>query len=84
MGLTNTVGSRHITEFMKIVHQEGRLNEGRMPLKMIMHDPKALLPMIPMALNMLRHGKLPNPIHPPIPRVREVRRIMDRKGKKDS
>jgi len=84
MGLTNTIGSKHITEFINIVHQEGRLNEGRMPLKMVMANPKSILPMIPMALNMLVKGKLPNPIHPPIPRVREVRRIMDRKGKKET
>ncbi len=82
-GLTNTVGSRHITEFFNIVHGEGRLNEGRMPLKMIMSNPRELLNVAPLAVKMFRRGKLPSPIHPPIPRVREVRRIMDAKGKKD-
>ncbi|MBI5136042.1 MAG: succinate dehydrogenase iron-sulfur subunit [Nitrospirae bacterium] len=80
-GLTNTAGSRHITEFIKIVRSEGRLNEGRMPLKMVLSDPKKLLSVLPLAVDMLRHGKLPSPIHPPIPRVKEVRRIMDKKAK---
>lgn len=80
-GLTGTIGSRHITEFIKIVRQEGRLNEGRMPINMKKANPLALLPVAPLALRMLRHGKLPLPYHPPIPRVREVRRIIDRKGR---
>ncbi len=83
-GLTDTVGSRHITEFLNIVRQEGRLNEGRMPLKMKMSQPMELLKIMPMAMKMLAKGKLPMPIHPPIPRVREVRRIMDAKGKGES
>jgi succinate dehydrogenase / fumarate reductase iron-sulfur subunit len=82
-GLTDTIGSRHITEFIKIVRTEGRLNEGRMPINMKKANPVALMPVAPLALRMLRHGKLPVPIHPPIPRVREVRRIIDRKGRKE-
>jgi len=77
-GLTDTIGSRHITEFISIVRQEGRLNEGRMPMKM-KPNPLELLKVAPLALRMLRKGKLPLPYHPPIPRVREVRRIIDRK-----
>lgn len=80
-GHTDTIGSRHITEFIKIVRSEGRLNEGRMPLKMVLSDPKKLLSVMPLAVDMLRHGKLPSPIHPPIPRVNEVRRILDKKAK---
>jgi len=82
-GHTETIGSRHITEFFKIVRFEGRLNEGRMPLKMKMARPWELLEILPMAMKMLVRGKLPPPIHPPIPRVGEVRRIMDAKGKKE-
>jgi len=77
-GLTDTIGSRHITEFISIVRQEGRLNEGRMPMKM-KPNPLELLKVAPLALRMLQKGKLPLPYHPPIPRVREVRRIIDRK-----
>jgi len=77
-GLTDTIGSRHITEFISIVRQEGRLNEGRMPMKM-KPNPLELLKVVPLALRMLQKGKLPLPYHPPIPRVREVRRIIDRK-----
>jgi len=79
-GMSPTVGSRHITEFLTIVHQEGRLNEGRMPLKMKLPTPLELVKLAPMAARMLVKGKLPMPIHAPIPRVREVRRIMDAKG----
>jgi succinate dehydrogenase / fumarate reductase iron-sulfur subunit len=81
-GLTDTIGSRHITEFIDIVRQEGRLNEGRMPIKMKKGNPLELALVAPLALRMLRKGKLPLPYHPPIPRVREVRRIIDRKGSK--
>lgn len=80
-GLTDTIGSRHITEFIDIVRQEGRLNEGRMPLKM-KPNPLDLAKVMPLALKMFKKGKLPMPYHRPIPRVREVRRIIDRKGKK--
>jgi succinate dehydrogenase / fumarate reductase iron-sulfur subunit len=82
-GLTDTIGSRHITEFLKIVRREGRLNEGRMPINMKKANPASLLGVAPLALRMLRRGKLPFPVHAPIPRVREVRRIIDRKGKGD-
>ncbi|MFQ5509254.1 MAG: succinate dehydrogenase/fumarate reductase iron-sulfur subunit [Leptospirillia bacterium] len=81
-GFTNTIGSRHITEFFNIVRQEGRLNEGRMPIKM-QRNPFTLLKVVPLAFKMLSRGKLPLPYHPPIPRVKEVRRIMAMKGKKD-
>jgi len=80
-GLTDTIGSRHITEFIKIVRQEGRLNEGRMPINMKKSNPFSLLGVVPLAVKMFQHGKLPFPVHSPIPRVREVRRIIDRKGK---
>lgn len=81
-GHTDTIGSRHITEFITIVRQEGRLNEGRMPIKM-KSNPFRLLEVLPLAWSMLRHGKLPVPYHLPIPRVSEVRRIMARKGRKE-
>lgn len=82
-GKTDSIGSRHITDFIDIVRQEGRLNEGRMPMKMKRYNPIELAKVAPLALRMLKKGKLPMPIHPPIPRVREVRRIMKLKGKKD-
>jgi succinate dehydrogenase / fumarate reductase iron-sulfur subunit len=83
-GHTDTIGSRHITEFIKIVRQEGRLNEGRMPINMKISNPFSLLAVVPLAIKMFQHGKLPFPIHAPIPRVREVRRIIQRKGKGES
>jgi succinate dehydrogenase iron-sulfur subunit len=79
-GLTDTIGSRHITEFIGIVRQEGRLNEGRMPIKM-KPNPLELMKVVPLALRMFRKGKLPLPYHPPIPRIREVRRILEKSRK---
>ncbi|MDH4229795.1 MAG: succinate dehydrogenase iron-sulfur subunit [Nitrospirota bacterium] len=79
-GFTGTIGSRHITDFLSIVRQEGRLNEGRMPMQMKGFNPFKLLPVLPLAWRMWRKGKLPLPWHWPIPGVSQVRRIMDRKG----
>jgi len=78
--LPPTIGSKHITDFIAIVKQEGRLNEGRMPAKMKGYNPFALLPVVPLAIRMFKKGKLPIPWHWPIPGVNQVRRILARKG----
>jgi succinate dehydrogenase / fumarate reductase iron-sulfur subunit len=60
-GLTQSVAARHITQFVKIVAHEGRLNEALLPLQMTWRSPRLLLRMIPLGLRMLLHGKVPFP-----------------------
>jgi succinate dehydrogenase / fumarate reductase iron-sulfur subunit len=74
-GLTSTGGARHITGFVDIVKHEGRLNEARMPLKIIGFNLRRLLSVLPLGTKMLLKGKVPNPLSPPIPGIQHVRRI---------
>jgi succinate dehydrogenase / fumarate reductase iron-sulfur subunit len=74
-GLTSTGGARHITGFVDIVKHEGRLNEARMPLKIIGFNLRRLLSVLPLGIKMLLKGKVPNPLSPPIPGIQHVRRI---------
>jgi succinate dehydrogenase / fumarate reductase iron-sulfur subunit len=74
-GLTSTGGARHITGFAEIVQHEGRLNEARMPLKIIGFNLWQLLRVLPLGIKMLLKGKVPNPLAPPIPGIDLVRSI---------
>ncbi len=74
-GLVSSGGARHITGFAEIVQQEGRLNEARMPLKIVGFSLKRLLRLLPLGLKMLLKGKVPNPLAPPIPGIAQVRSI---------
>lgn len=60
-GLSSTIGARHITQFVKVVGQEGRLNESRLPLLILMGNFRKLLKTIPLAIKMFIRGKAPNP-----------------------
>ena len=62
-GLTGSIGARHVTQFVAVVAEEGRLNETQLPLRMIWGDWRAMLRLLPLAWNMLRHGKMPLPFH---------------------
>ena len=74
-GQTASEGARHITGFADIVEHEGRLNEARMPLKIIGANVKRLLHVLPLGIKMLLRGKVPSPLTPPIPGIAEVRAI---------
>jgi len=76
-GLTETMGSRHITSFVDIIRHEGRLNEGRMPLKVIGFRVRNLLRILPLGIRMFLKGKVPFPFtfKPAIPGIRHVRAI---------
>jgi succinate dehydrogenase / fumarate reductase iron-sulfur subunit len=74
-GQTASDGARHITGFVDIVEHEGRLNEARMPLKIIGTNVKRLLHVLPLGIKMLLKGKVPSPLTPPIPGIAEVRAI---------
>jgi succinate dehydrogenase / fumarate reductase iron-sulfur subunit len=74
-GLTSTGGARHITGFVDIVQHEGRLNEARMPLKIIGFNLRRLLSVLPRGIKMLLKGKVPNPLSPAITGIEHVRRI---------
>ncbi len=77
-GLTSTRGARHITGFTALVRQHGRLNEALMPLKIIGVRLRRLLSVLPLGLAMLRKGKVPNPLAPPLAGIAHIRAIMDR------
>ena len=74
-GLTSTGGARHITGFTDIVRHEGRLNEARMPLKIVGFDLKRLLHILPLGIKMFLKGKVPNPLTPAIAGIGQIRRI---------
>jgi len=74
-GLTASEGARHIVGFADIVEHEGRLNEARMPLKIVGANLKRLLHVLPLGIKMLLKGKVPSPLTPPIPGIGEVRAI---------
>ena len=74
-GLTASEGARHIVGFAEIVEHEGRLNEARMPLKIVGANLKRLLHVLPLGIKMLLKGKVPSPLTPPIPGIGEVRAI---------
>jgi succinate dehydrogenase / fumarate reductase iron-sulfur subunit len=74
-GLTSTEGARHIIGFTEIVQREGRLNEARMPLKIVEFNFRRLLHILPLGLRMWLKGKIPNPFSPPIDEIGQVRAI---------
>jgi succinate dehydrogenase / fumarate reductase iron-sulfur subunit len=74
-GLVSTGGARHITGFTELIEENGRLNETRMPLKVIGLNLRRAWQVLPLALKMFRRGKLPRPFGHGIPGVHQVRSI---------
>ncbi len=81
-GLDNSVGARHITQFAAVVGEEGRLNESRLPLLMLLGNIGKLLRTLPLAIKMFLRGKAPMPFGDSPPGHKEVRAIF--KQNKDS
>lgn len=79
-GLDQTVEARHITQFLKIVGQEGRLNEARLPIQMLWGDWKKLFRMIPLGIKMLIRGKVPSLLNRH-EGYQKVQRIFNQRGK---
>ncbi len=79
-GFTQSIGAKHITEFEKVVGEEGRLNETRLPLLMTWGNLGKMIQMIPLGIKMLLHGKSPNPFAKPPEGHEAVREIF--KGRK--
>lgn len=74
-GLTQHPGATHITAFMKIVKQEGRLNEARMPIAMVWPSLRRMAKIMPLGIRMWRRGKVPALFKRPIRGIRQVRRL---------
>lgn len=76
-GMTETMGSRHVTAFTEIVGNEGRLNEAKMPLKVVGRSLPDILRILPNGFRMFLKGKIPFPFSfkPAIPGVAQVRAI---------
>ena len=64
-GFNESVEAAHITEFTKVVGEEGRLNESRLPLLMLWGHWGKLFRMIPLGIKMFLHGKAPFPFKRP-------------------
>jgi succinate dehydrogenase / fumarate reductase iron-sulfur subunit len=75
-GLTTSGGAKHITGFVELVRHEGRLNEARMPLKILGFNVRRVFDVLPLGLRMLLKGKVPNPFAAPIPGIEQVRAIL--------
>jgi succinate dehydrogenase / fumarate reductase iron-sulfur subunit len=85
IGLTNTMGSSHITSFVEIVGKEGRLNEGLMPLMVVRKGGwRNLLRILPLGIRMFLKGKAPFPIKlkPEIGGMEQIRAVFKSRGKK--
>ena len=75
-GLEDHNGVRHSDSFAHSVEHAGRLDENRLAAESFgLTNLRAQLENIPVALRMLLSGKLPNPIHRPIPKADEVKRL---------
>ncbi len=74
-GLVSTGGARHIIGFVQLIRHEGRLNEAVMPLKVVGASLKRLLHVLPLGVNMLLKGKVPNPLAPPMNGIAQIRSI---------
>ena len=83
-GFTQNAGSRHSKAFADSVKHSGWLNEVALPLLSAGLNLKEHLAMIPMGLRMLRRGKMPSPIHKPIPGAEKIKNIFKRLEKKRS
>jgi succinate dehydrogenase / fumarate reductase iron-sulfur subunit len=83
-GMTESIGARHVMSFVDVVHDEGRLNEGRLPLQMLWRHPASLLAQLPLAVKMFVRGKVPLPWHPPVQSIRSIRRLFGRWGRPSS
>ncbi len=79
-GFDNSVEARHITEFVKVVGHEGRLNETLLPIRMTWGHLKKMLRIIPLGIKMFFHGKTPFPFKK-VPGGDEVRAIFKSRGK---
>ncbi|HEY5600086.1 MAG TPA: succinate dehydrogenase iron-sulfur subunit [Candidatus Manganitrophaceae bacterium] len=80
-GFADSVEAKHITEFTKVVGEEGRLNETRLPILMTWGNLKKMLRIIPLGLKMFLHGKTPFPFKR-APGHEEVRAIFKSREKK--
>jgi succinate dehydrogenase / fumarate reductase iron-sulfur subunit len=79
-GLNHSVEARHITEFVKVVSEEGRLNETRLPILMTWGHWRKMLRIIPLGIKMFLHGKTPSPFKR-VPGRKEIRAIFKYRGK---
>lgn len=77
-GLAATGGARHITGFVSIIEQQGRLNEAVMPLKVVGWDISRFLRILPLGVRMFFKGKVPNPLAHRLPGMAHVRAIFQR------
>jgi len=83
-GMTDSIGARHITAFTEVVGEEGRLNETRLPMMMLMGNLKKMLGMLPLAVRMFLHKKTPPPFGAPPPGHEAVRAMFKRSAFKKS
>ena len=77
--IVSNPGTRHIEAFSDSVVKSGWLNETTLALRSIgWFNIIGLMRMIPLGVRMLLRGKMPSPIHRPIPGVKRVRQVAKR------
>jgi succinate dehydrogenase / fumarate reductase iron-sulfur subunit len=87
-GVQDNNGSRHARAFVNIVEESGWLDEAKLPLQSV-GTLKEVVELVPMGVRMgLKNKYRPNPLHllpgrhhPEIPRMNEVRRIVEKTSK---
>lgn len=74
----STCGSRHAQVFTDLVRHKGRLDEPMLALRTFgLRGWKRLLGMVPLAIQSMKHRKLPpsGPFHRPLPGMAQIRRL---------
>ncbi len=77
-GFSDSIGARHITQFVKVVGEEGRLNETKLPILMNFGNWRLLTTMLGVGIKMLLRGKVPFPFKRS-PAYHDVRRIFGKR-----
>ena len=85
LGFTDNHGARHSKAFADSVEHSGWLNEFSLLQKSFgLLNIRELLRFIPGGIRMALRRKTPSPIHKPIPKIENLKKIFRRFGKKES
>ncbi|MHA2231026.1 MAG: 4Fe-4S dicluster domain-containing protein [Candidatus Hodarchaeales archaeon] len=71
-------GSRHSGAIVQSIHRTGRIDELLVALRTLERDPRGILRIIRLGVELLAKRRLTSPIQRPIPNLHEIQRIYER------
>lgn len=77
-GYTDNNGARHSKGFADIIKHSGWLDEVKLPIVSVGFNPVELISLAPVGIRMQLKKGAPSPIHAPIPKVHNVKRIFEK------